>query len=367
MNPRDIVVVLCLLVALAAGVALMFDSGAQAAVSEDPGFAIDYTGPRAPTEEPGPEAVETTETEVLPFEPESTRRSLDPDAPPPTSGTIEGSVSMTTDLVGKVDIFHVRIAELINPNSLTKRKGYDRVHPKAFQVPETHTPRFRIENVPFSQYGYRVELLASGINGSSQIVSLTEQNPFETVRLSMTKPVTFTVRVRDQEHVPYADWLIQVRPVGNPPGRSMAQATTDNYGVAMFDSLVRGPYVVWHEGREIGELDVQPATFPRAGQPITVQSKVITVPKGFEQRIEIFDPAGFGVAGVELELYKTDTMKNLRFNAQTDHGGVHTFEHLLAGRYQLNVIAPGYQRRTRSITIADVDPAVLKLRLVPTR
>lgn len=367
MKSREILVGLGILAAIGAGVVLVSNEGAEAAMRPEV--------PLIEVEEPPAEPVEAERGDVIIKAAQANLDASDAEArdavaaADATSGVIEGRVSVTTDLIGKVDFFHIRVSELVNTTARgSTRSPFDRVWPEAFKVPTTHTPRFRLEDVPFSDYGYRVELIAPECNGSSQIVRVDQQHPFANATLAMTKPTVFTVRLRDQHMNPHANWHLELRPTGDPPNRQLRVGDTDHFGVALFEQLVRGEYVVVYDGYEIGEIMVQPVAQPRNGRAIAVQSKQIVVPVGRDLRVEIFGPAGIGLADVELQLYKTDTTQNRRFEAATDFGGIHTFEFLEAGRYQLDVVANGYQRTSRSVRIPDdgeIEP--LKLKLVATR
>lgn len=364
MNLRDIVVLIGLLAVLGAGAALVFGFGAEAAQAPE-SFDDAITG--SGEDAADPEDFEPDRPLTIEVDDGRSDDLDDPNAPRPTVGAIEGRVSIATSLLDDVETFHVRVTELAGSIAGSEKAPFDRIWPP-FEIPKNYTPRFRLEEIPFSNYGYRVELLAKHCNGSSQIIQVNADQPYATVSLALTRPSMFTLRVKDQYHNPHVDWSFELRPVGEPAGRSMVRGTTNAFGTILFESLVQGSYVVVHDGREIGEIQVQTHATPRAGYPIEVQSATLTVPIGRDLRVEIFGPAGVGLAEVDLELQKTDTIRNERWNAVTDFGGVHTFEHLAPGKYQLNIFARGFQRTNRSVMIredATLDP--LQVRLAPTR
>ncbi|MCA8943560.1 MAG: carboxypeptidase regulatory-like domain-containing protein [Planctomycetes bacterium] len=364
MNVRDVVVLTGLLAVLAAGAALLFGFGAEAAHVS----ALDEPRQEEPVESDEPAELPDAPVVVVGNDRIDTADDASSSSHA-TVGAIEGRVGITTSLLGEVECFHVRVQELVGASSsAAAHKPYDKIWPNAFVVPERSTPRFRLEGIPFSPYGYRVELIAEHCNGSSQVVRLNANEPEAQVSLTLSRPAMFTLRVQDQHYQAHTDWDFELRPLGAPAGRTTATGRTDRFGTALFDSLIQGTYIVVHENYEVGEVQVQPRVMPRSGHPIAVQSATIVVPVGRDLRIEIFGPAGVGLASTELELQKTDTIRNERFEGVTDVGGIYTFQFLAPGRYQLNVHAPGFERTSRSITIDEETAAEpLQVHLAPTR
>lgn len=377
MNTRDILVAGGVLIAIGAVATLLAHPGEAAASSVDAPVIVAGAeeSPASPTEflgsmDPATGRVSDAPSRSSGSDTVEVRASVDPDASPATSGAIEGRVSMASTLFGSVPHFHIRISELANPkssHSTLDRPIFDRLAPRAFAVPKTHTPRFRVEDIPFSPYGYRVQIIATGCNGSSQIARIDSGSPEADVSLALTEPCTFTVRVRDQHMNPHAQWNLDLRPVGDPPGRKVQLVQTDRFGVALLERVVQGDYDVWSDGRHLDTVTVQPLTIARAGYPISIQSSTIVVPVGRRLRVEIFGPVS-GLAETPLVLYKTDTVENRRFEVMTDFGGAFEFEHLEPGRYQLDVAREGFQRTSRSVTIPeDAEPEPIRLRLAPLR
>lgn len=371
-NARELTIILGLVAGLGVTAFLGLSGQSAEAGVAIPGTVAGAESDLGPIETvPAPVQVESAGTES----PQLVRAISDgiaPDElePGQTTGVIEGRVQIAARLVGQVEYFQIRVTELVNTSTLgntSTRTPYDRMAPAAFRVPHDRTPRFRIEDIPFSPFGYRVTLSAKGCNGSSDIARVDATHPLADVTLSMTSPVVFTLRVQDQNTKPHAEWDLTLRPLGDPPGRLIHSARTDAFGHALIENVVQGRYAVWHGAYQIGEIEVESAVVPRRGRPINVQSALLVVPTGEDLRVEVFTPGG-GLPDANIKLVRTDATDYWTVEAKTDFGGSYVFEALTPGSYQLDIWHERHQRTTRTVRIKEgTPPERLQITLVPLR
>jgi hypothetical protein len=207
-------------------------------------------------------------------------------------------------------------------------------------------------------------VFVAGLNGSSQVVRVAEDAWNPQVDLTVTPPAAFTLRVVDQEFQPYVDEDVTLIAVGEPRGRPLLQARTDTFGTALFEAVLAGEYDV-----KIG-LDVRDqVTIERPGfvhddLDVGVQSKQLKIPRGPSLTIEVFDIIQYALGGVRVRAIALDTTRNRRYEAQTDVNGVVRFDHVVPGRYQIDVQATGYQQTSRTLVVEagqEVPPIQFKL------
>jgi hypothetical protein len=222
---------------------------------------------------------------------------------------------------------------------------------------------FAFRDVPFSPYGYSVSVFALARNGSESHVVVNQEHPVANVVLAVTSGVPLTVLVRDQDRAPLAGLLVTLSPNGT--GRPMQQKPSDSFGVAVFESVLRGPYKVrigplHAEMCEAQDLEVL------SGPARTVQTTTVVVPRGGDLPVQVFGPGGAGLANVDVEAYTTETTLFRRFSGKTDYSGQVTLKHLPAGAYQVNLRAEAYDLTTRTCSIAEgVETKPLVVRLLP--
>ncbi len=280
-----------------------------------------------------------------------------PDGPAPTSGSIYGRLSLATSAIGEFDSYTILVKELVNPNSqLVGRRTFN--YRQSFKVDLHRTPRFVIQNIPFSGHGYDVEVFVLDFNGSKRTVQLTAEHPVadtpdhaesigEEVILSISPGVPFSLRLRDQHYNPIIRRQVEMVPVGDPIGRSIYHGETDGFGSTIFENVIRGHYDV-----RIGQTILDQVSVFAAGSS-DLQAAQILVPVGNDLRIEVSTKIGYGIEDAELVLYAVDTTENRRQEARTDYSGIYVFPHLMPGTYQLDISARGFQRTTRKIRISE--------------
>jgi len=143
-------------------------------------------------------------------------------------------LSLATDVIGEFGSYTITVKELINPNSRkADQQPYQSM--KSFKADPHRTPRFVVDNIPFSRYGYEVELFVVGFNGSKRTIQLNQEHPIagtpdfaelvgEEVVLSLSPGVPFSLRLHDQYFNPIVGREVEMNPVGDPPGRSPIEA-----------------------------------------------------------------------------------------------------------------------------------------------
>lgn len=375
MKPRDLIVCVAALGALALAIVLLSQAGGE---TTEPGpdgtagteTATSASGQRADSTERSTEMTRPT-AEFPERSGDDGQRETTPSQGPPTAGIIDGKIVLASGLPQPVTTFTIVFHESINPNVQGRDPNRQpRAWTRAFKADPGVSPLyFTATEVPFSEFGYRVSVFVPGVNGSSQFTRCDESSPINEVTLSLTPPSPFSLRLIDQYRNPVTDKEIRLEPDGEPLGRPFATARSDSFGVAIFTDLLAGPWHVKVEDLVRGRLEVQPPGVVSDDAGVGVQSAVITVPRGKNLRIEAFDLAGHGLVDVELQLIAVDTVENRRLQARTDETGTWTFDNVPVGRWQLNAQGGGhYAPISRTITIAeDRDPDPVRIRLARVR
>ena len=345
MKPRDALFLIAALALLGAVGAMML--GGPGDDLAGPGF--EETEAAEAVVEPGPVAEHVVAT-AEPIE-ASSERTWSGAGSNMTSGIIRGDISLGSEVVQNLRLVYVQVKEAINsedPNVVPFVRTI-----KEEIVPELGTPEFTYRNIPFSEYGYVVRVFAEGLNGSQQFVQLTKQRPIQDVKLSVTGGVPFSVLLRDQLRYPVPDTVVFMVPSGEPNGRPLLQKKTDNYGSAVFASVLQGEYdIVAGAMNEPRNTPSHVTVQAHAG----VRSVTVEVPRGFALTIYAQTRQGWGIEGAELKLLATDVKALREYKATTDYAGKHVFEHIPPGTYQLDVSGDKLQRWTRSITVPEDAP-----------
>ncbi|MCC7061717.1 MAG: carboxypeptidase regulatory-like domain-containing protein [Planctomycetes bacterium] len=281
-----------------------------------------------------------------------------------TSGIVRGDVEIAVSCLDQIERITVVVEELRSPLAPDGRP---------FQRPKIimqevelgiGTPTFEVKDIPFSEYPYTVSLYVPGLNGGSRTITIDEKTKLrEDLVLRITPGSPFSVLLRDQDRTPYAGVDVRLIPVGNPPGRPPLQATTNNFGSALFEQVLSGDYqvVTGQKGLPLATpevINVQPgATMTRLGNTVQAQCYSMTIERG--QALEVFALCGgYRVADVKVHLQATDRLKLTQLEAVTDYNGRAEFPHLTPGVWQIDFIKDDFQRATRQITIKDGQPPV---------
>ncbi len=112
-----------------------------------------------------------------------------------TSGVIQGDVALDPEVVQRIQSITVIVQELATTDP--DAQPFSRSEKVIF---ERRTPTFEIHGIPFSNNGYSVRVFSPGLNGSEQVVAVTEMSPIADAVLQLTPPVPFTVLLRNQLH-----------------------------------------------------------------------------------------------------------------------------------------------------------------------
>ncbi|HEB52941.1 MAG TPA: carboxypeptidase regulatory-like domain-containing protein, partial [bacterium] len=291
-----------------------------------------------------------------------------PDTTGWTSGVIEGDVQLPVSVLDRLGAMTVIVEPMRNPF------GTGPVPKKIMQPVERGlgTPTFRVENVAFSEYPYRVTIYAAGLNCTDSTVIVNEDQPWHAVQLQITPPAPFSVLLRDQDARPHVGVDLVMRPVGLPHGRPRLAGTTDNFGSVVFEEVLQGAYEIRASvaGQPFGEPEQITVQGGRVsyGRKIQGQGHVMTIPRGVPLDVQVHDAFGYGIEGCRVLAIRTDTRRGRPFEATTDGLGNVRFPHLTPGTWQLTVERPQFQRVDRQIHIAaDTPPERMAIKLVRAR
>ena len=283
-----------------------------------------------------------------------------------TSGTIRGDVQLAVSILDKLGSMTLIVEEI--------RVGADVTPHRIMQPVERGrgTPTFEVTGVPFSEFPYRVTLHAAGLNCSARTLTVDEDQPLhEDVVLTITPGAPFSVLLRDQDGGPHPEVDLVLRPVGLPHGRPRLSGKTDNFGSAVFESVLAGQYELTATllGQPFGGAEVvtvQPGS-RQFGRKIQGQGHVMTVPRGVQLEVEIGD-GFYGLANAEVSMVRTDRRRLKELTATTDAIGRARFPHLQPGQWQLTVELEQFRRVDRMITLKpDMEPQFQRIKLVRGR
>jgi len=295
-----------------------------------------------------------------------------PDTEGWTSGVIRGDVQLAVSVLDQLGSITVVVEEMRNPFA-PGGKARSGNEAETYQAPTRlyakvergeGTPTFQINNVPFSDYPYRVTLHAANLNGSQRTLSVTKEQPLHDIVLSITPGVPFSILLRDQDSGSYPGIDVLLRPVGLPHGRPRLQKTTDNFGSAVFENVLAGTYevVTTMQGQRFGQTE-QVSVLPGTrsfGRKIQGQGHVLTIERGVQVDVRITDTIGYGIEGATVTATATDRRKLLELEGVTDNGGNLRFSRLLPGNWQLTVQKKGWQRIDQQLKVKPDQPPMLR-------
>lgn len=273
-----------------------------------------------------------------------------------TSGVIRGDVQLAVSILDRIQGLQVTVSELkavIDGQGNATRPW---VHTQRVEMGKG-TPTFEVRNVPFSRYGYAVRIYAPGLNGSQQTVAITEDHPLEeSVRLSVTPGVPFSVLLRDQDANAVLAAPVKMAPIGDPPGRPVHDGTSDGFGSVVFPDVLAGDYRIFvgppHAPlMEPVEVTVHPAGMTFQNGQVLSQGTTIKVPRGVPVAVIVRDPGNYGLADVRIRMQTTDRIRPVVLEGTTDFSGRWTCQHLQPGIWQVDVIKEGHQRTSRQFTV----------------
>lgn len=245
---------------------------------------------------------------------------------------------------------------------------------------ERGTPRFEFTGIPFSPHAYSVRVFSPGLNGSEQIVAVTEQDPIADAVVGISPPVTFSIVLRDQFEGPVSEMRLSMLPVDGPPGRGPLNGTTDNFGSLLFEEVLAGDYLIYVDNPtnplvkpvrvtvQPPGVTIQPEPVYLKGKQLRNQFAKIVVPSGRALLVSVTGAAGRGLKDAKLTLLATTSTRYQPYEGVTDYSGRFVFPHLPAGEYELDVELADHQRWTRTVRWQDgEDPPQQDVVLYPRR
>lgn len=314
------------------------------------------TGSNEPDRNPIPEPIDpvTGANDTRPT------RELPPDA---EAGVIDGELIVRGDLLDVIPDYTILVNELLHDPTGQQRGEHFR---RVFRINPDGLQLFAIENVPFSNRGYRVEIFADGMNGSSTIVSVTQQAPVAEAVLTLMQAGPFTVRLTDQYNNALEGKQVELRPTP-PIGRRNVFSESDGYGSAVFPVLVAGDYEVWVDNTYrdtiavIAELNGSNPTRAGAG------STLLQLPVGRSLQVELADRVNNPMAGITVQLRKIDTRDSRTTERTSDSLGHAVFEHLEPGPYRLEVRGESIRPTFRRIDVLEPDETAQEMQQIQIR
>jgi len=201
-------------------------------------------------------------------------------------------------------------------------------------------------------------------------VQVTEQRPLvDDVRLAITAAAPFSLLLRDQESLAVTATDVCMVPIGPPLGRPPLNAVSDNYGSAVFESALAGDYQVHVGPANAPLIEPQRITVQAGGYSLLVQpqGQTLVVPRGVPLSVLCTDPYGNPIEGVAVRLEATDRKVRTEVAGVTDPRGHCEFPRVLGGVWQIDATKPGYDTRTRQLTIDPKQPPAEQQLQLPRR
>ena len=289
-----------------------------------------------------------------------------------TTGTVRGDVQIAVSVLERITTISICVEEM--RNAIDPVSGSFR-HPNKYIVPVKMgigTPTFEVTGIAFSEYPYSVFLYAPGLDGGRKTVVIDKKTPLHNDLVLPIMPGSpFSVLLRDQDQNPYPNIDVRLIAVGDRSGRQDHMKVTDNFGSAVFDSVLSGDYqvVTGQKGMPLAEPDM--VTVQQAsrmyGPKVRGQGYVVTVPRGMPLQFSV-GYRGYGIADAKIKMQASDKIKLTVLEAVTDFSGRADFPHLTPGIWQIDVTKDNYQITTKQITIKDGElPPIAQIELRPIR
>ena len=270
-----------------------------------------------------------------------------------TTGVIHGSVGLGPKLIDKVTSCNLVLLEAINPNKPTSSPHQPRMIRKrlAFE-PTRRMANFRFEDVPLSEYGWNLRVFSPGVNGSEQIVMLTEEDSVKTAHLDLRQATSLRINLKDQQYHPVAKVRVYLKPsgsdlMGRPGYPSNPDTLTDNSGFLLIENVLAGEYEML-----IGDPS-QPLIPPKK---VVIGSKdtqllQVEVPRGGNAVFRVSMPGGYGAPDVEVQAVAKDSKVYRQRKGKTDRTGRLTLEHLPAGNYFVYFTKKGFNQAFKEVVV----------------
>lgn len=261
--------------------------------------------------------------------------------PAATGAPIEVRVALDAAAVPGLREVRVEICEAINPNAGTSHAPW-----RAGQTLSIgkRTPVCHFADVPFSNYGYQVRVLATDRNGSEAFVPHVAETPAPPLVLTVRPAVTLAVELRDENGHAVPDLPVYL--TQNDGSRELA-ARADARGRAEFVSVLEGRYEVRVADRETPRN--APATID-VGAGTTAPDTTVTLRSGIDVTVFVLGPTR-AIAGASITATSVDQLPTRRYRGSTGDDGRCRLLRLPPGQYLLRVEAEGHRTGDRRIEV----------------
>ena len=265
-----------------------------------------------------------------------------------SSGVISGRVAVAAELASKIEVFRVRIEEAVNDEGGSTRKV--RQFEETYQLTGT-VGRFRLANVPFSDFGWRVTAFTPEALSNSQdtVVQLSPERPSQDVSLKLGVPSPLNILLKNQDRGPVAKMDITLDPIGRPHGRRQLRGKSDAYGQWIIEKIQSGRYKITVGPRLSPVIPHKEITIKGDG----LQYERITVPRGGSFEFQVVGPSGFPLAGVEISAVARDLRLYKKYEATSNKRGKATLQHVTPGLYYVHFTKKGYTREFEKVEIVE--------------
>lgn len=282
--------------------------------------------------------------EILP------RQSTQSAASDRESGLLRGQLLVAPKLRDTLRVWTLEVEEAINSGGRTQT-GARRFRRRYELSPGTSIAHFELEDVPFSEYGWRVAAMAFDpyTASSSTVLPLDARRPEGDIRLSIKPATTVHITCKDQEHKMLDKVRVTLRPLGFPAQRKVHTMQTGVYGLAILEGVAPGDYEM-----VIGPLNrplVPKKRIMVAGDKAHFEP--IVVPKGGSLQLVITTTAGSGVHEVQVVAIAKQRRVYKKYETQSDKSGRAMLEHLPPGEYYLHLTKQGFRRHFQTISIEE--------------
>ena len=337
-----------ILILLGAGLPLLLPGAEDTVFVTDAGDSAASLPDIEPAGEPQGRAVE-----AMAGSPTEVGFSDEPKKVAGATGTILGSVGLDSRLADKVTSCTLLLVEAMNPNRPDGQQREPRMRRQqlAFE-PGRRTAEFRLEGIPFSDYGWNLRVFSPGVNGSEQVLMLSKKDSVKTAHLDLRPATSLRVTLKDQQYRPVPKVRVYLKPsgshlLGRPGYPANPDTLTDNSGFLLIDGVLKGEYQLL-----IGDPR-QPMIPPKTvvvGDKET-QLLQVEVPRGGNAIFRVALPGGYGAPDVKIQAVAKDSKVYRQHLGKTDRAGHAVLEYLPAGEYLVYFTKKGYDQVFKQITV----------------
>lgn len=221
------------------------------------------------------------------------------------------------------------------------------------------TLRFVEERVPFCDEGYLVSAFLPGFDGGEVHVACNATHPRGEVRLTAEPGSIARLRLVDPSGNPLSGERVRLRPTGRPEGRAQRDAVSDVLGLVVFEGLPRGTWEI-----VVDDVVQERVVAPQAG----LEPREVVLRRGQTLSVEVLDPAGHGLADLQVEAEAIGVALAEPRRARSDAAGRAEIVNLAPGRWLVRARSAGHRGGEEIVVIgSDGPPPLVRLRLTPLR